>query len=477
MKKETLLKTIVILALITIVVMVVSWFAGNKEAIDDAMDGVNLYTQEDVNNAYDEGYSTASNEKATLEEQLVALKISLDELKAYKITSEAEKTELISQINSLRSTIEIKEMNIAYKEHELELSQSEVAELKAEVAELKGYIAYYEDYISSIQGTDFYLCTFKVGDDVHVVKKVNAGSTIGSIPQVESTDYSEFSHWEIDGVMVDDITNYVVDSNLTIEAVMINRALVTFYAPQKVNGAMVYVAMSIVDERIVICGNTIAPPTAPTFDNFNFIGWSTTQDSSGIVSFSFYTVNDHTSLYAIYEKVSDNATFIANGQVLEMREVAVNEQVGAPPTAPTFAEWRFVGWTADGYTELLSNEDVASRTLTIDRTFTAMYEKVSAGYFVCNNDPSYYLEINATATTIVNYGGDNLVVKTTTLINTTTASVGVTSSGNLTYTLTYNEQSNAWILKRSWTSSSGQTGSEEWVLNYVHSSSGTRNII
>lgn len=80
METKQILTTIFGFLIVAILAFVVIWSVINFDKVKDGMSGSGVYTYEDIQNAFEDGYNTALVNKAEYLETIENLKKQLDEL-------------------------------------------------------------------------------------------------------------------------------------------------------------------------------------------------------------------------------------------------------------------------------------------------------------------------------------------------------------------------------------------------------------
>ena len=262
-------KSIKITLIISIVVILLAVLVGgsvlivkNWEYISGSMQGETYYTEEDLNNKYNEGYDDASsgtdnyrllyeevvknlsqaqNEKAELSNKLSQVEAQRDqaltqnEIATEKILEhEATITELQNTISQLNETIsELQddlvtlqnEYNDVVSENEdyvdeINSLNTQIVTLSNEVTELKAQLEAYED----MNLNDYYKIEFinTTNDLVVSSAYVRESTKLSSVPTIENTQDTWFYGWSTteDSTTEFDFTDFVVDNNYTFYSIL-----------------------------------------------------------------------------------------------------------------------------------------------------------------------------------------------------------------------------------------------------------------
>ncbi len=129
-----------------------------------------------------------------------------------------------------------------------------------------------------------------------------------------------------------------------------------------------------VSEQTVKKNEFATAPTAPTLENFEFVGWSLTENGA-IVSVGGYTITSETTFYAVFKakelpKATYKVSFMSAGRKVAEQTVTENEYAVAPGN-PTLANHEFTGWSLTENGAIVS---VAEYAITAETTFYAVFK-------------------------------------------------------------------------------------------------------
>lgn len=262
-------KSIKITLIISIVVILLAVLVGgsvlivkNWEYISGSMQGETYYTEEDLNDKYNEGYNDASsgtdnyrllyeevvknltqaqNEKTELTNQLAQVEAQRDqaltqnEVATEKILEhEATITELQNTISQLNETIselqdDLVTLQNKYNDvvsenkdyvNEINLLNAQIVTLSNEITELEAQLEAYED----MNLNDYYKIEFinTTNDLVVSSAYVRESTKLSSVPTIENTQDTWFYGWSTteDSTTEFDFTDFVVDNNYTFYSIL-----------------------------------------------------------------------------------------------------------------------------------------------------------------------------------------------------------------------------------------------------------------
>ena len=127
------------------------------------------------------------------------------------------------------------------------------------------------------------------------------------------------------------------------------------------------------EEKEIFHGDfCFAPSPDPTLEGHSFIGWSETEDGE-VTDITKLKITEPEVFYAVFERLSYNVTFIADGKEFEEKEILHGDFCLAPSLAPTLEGHSFVGWseTEDGEVT-----DVTKLKITKPEVFYAVFERL-----------------------------------------------------------------------------------------------------
>ena len=132
------------------------WSAINFDKVKLAFSGTALYTKEDVDNAYKDGFDTAVNDK----------------------------NELLAQIEELKTLLDSREVELQRLygiEDENDARKLRIEELEKEIAQLNKNIAYYEEFVQQIEESGKVLATFMFDGEIYAIQKYPLKKNVFSV--------------------------------------------------------------------------------------------------------------------------------------------------------------------------------------------------------------------------------------------------------------------------------------------------------
>ena len=269
--------SVLLLAGITLGVV---WMVDNWSAITS---NTTLYTQEDLDNAYNEGLNDAGYDVIIqYQEQIAGLQIELQ-------NKEITIGNLTDQLNDALENGGLKDDEIEDLEQQIENMEIEIDTLEDTVTELQLLLEAY-------QNIDKLRVTFVLFDNNDETPyKVQLVDENGYLSEVETPEGSDFEGWSLikGGDIIDDLTTIQVTENMTIYGMFTNT--VTF---------MVQDAEYTTQE---VSYNKYATDVEVTLAGYTFNGWSLTEGGETI-SLSTTPITADTTFYAVF---SEKNTFEA----------------------------------------------------------------------------------------------------------------------------------------------------------------------
>lgn len=265
-KKGSIIFTTILVCLLGFCII---WGASNFDKLKLAISGTALYTKEDVDNAYRDGYDTAVTDKADLLVQIEALRNELD-------TKTAELSALKNKLADYDA--------ISAENYEL---KQEIKALEKEIENLNTSILAYENFVKECEEAEKPVATFMYDGAVYALQRYETGATV-SIEDPVSTEDVKFLGWTLNGETVD-VSSYVINENVTFVANLAKSSAVTF----TVNG-------ETFDSQRVAYGESAALPSeTPDVYGYTFLGWS--KDGVNVVDVTADIIESTTEYVALFE--------------------------------------------------------------------------------------------------------------------------------------------------------------------------------
>lgn len=359
-------------------------------AISGTVNKTGYITAERGQELYNQGVQDGNKNKKELEDKILYYQNLVDQCNA-KI-SESTKTieSLNQQIENLNTSNNNKDATIAEKEEIISRNNETIKELRSQITKLENSIEEYKALVNSLKASYEVTATFIFDNQVHKVKVVKRGESVGAIEDPTSSSSAEFKGWQVNGVDVDPQT-YVLEDDTIFIANTTQRHRVDYFANSEIFTTQ-YVTNNqmptLVDE--------------PTLFGHNFLGWSL--DGVNVVETTTYPITANTTFYAVFEEIKCTITFMVDDTVFNQQIVGYGQGI-TTPTNPTKMNYNFLGWSTDK-----TNVAQISPAYLEDTTYFALFEKAtlrvyqtSHKNFYCapfsiswyENNPSKYAAFNA----------------------------------------------------------------------------------
>lgn len=227
------MKKILTIIAVTILIMAlafcVGWAIKNKDKIVEIANGANLYTEKDMEKAYNKGKEENLNALKEYEKQVLDLKNKIE-------TLTIEKNKLAEDKNK------------------------EIEELNSQIETLKTSLNEYKTLLESIQNEDFHIVTFD--NDENLSFQIVLKNDFAKVPTTPVKQGYIFSGWMIENEIVD-VATYQITQNITFVAKFEKSYQIAFKVENE-----------IVSIQTLISGQNIEIPTEPTKEYYTFKGWS-----------------------------------------------------------------------------------------------------------------------------------------------------------------------------------------------------------
>jgi len=197
-----------------------------------------------------------------------------------------------------------------------------------------------------------YTVTFNVDGVVYATKTVNYNAKVTAPATDPTKEGYDFMYWYTDDESTEfDFGNTAITADTTIYAKWEKQTFtVTFMAD-----GVEY------DNQTVDYNATVTVPTQPTKENYNFIGWYTTEDTL----FDLETpITQSMTLHAEWSQSQCVVTFVDDDGTVWNLQTETGEPVALP--TPTKEGYDFVGWyTDEDCTQAYNDDDDISGNLTL----------------------------------------------------------------------------------------------------------------
>lgn len=416
----------VLIAIFSIIIIaafafLIIWGIINFNKVKEGMSGAGLYTKDDVDNAYKDGFNAAlenkqdyenlinsykdslatqtdtitklTGEREELEKSLTACQTERDSLTEQRDnllkqiqTLEAEvekqdgiiddltkqKQELIDQhqqtVNRLNAQIATLNSQIEHLNTQIQINITATNQLNGRIAELQKTVAFYEEFVGKLETDEIAVVTFEYGGTVYDIKTVNKGDKV-SVDDPETSDYLIFKGWTIDGQAID-LTEYTVTKSVRIVADVTYKYVVDF----TVDGKTKYT-------QVVEKGGYATEPEKPKKSGYTFKYW--TLDGENEVHFDRTPIMANTTFIAKFVRLYTVSFQLEDGTEIVSRRI----EAGTTTTPARISDNEHLvlrGWKLNGVLV-----DVNSCVIYEDTVFVADVTYMYTVEFIINGNQVY----------------------------------------------------------------------------------------
>jgi len=399
-----MVKKIIISVISVLVLTVVGCFIGiNWKSIKTLMSGAQIYTKEQMEESYNQGYKDANTNEDTYITQIDYYKNLVEdnelELTNYKnqvanLTN--SNNNYANQVNSLNQTIQTNEETISNLQSLIDTNDITIDGLNNEIANYKSQINVLEKEIITLQSSNddktldiqnkqnqIASLNNQVNNLQHLVNQLNTTNetnleTINTLNnQIQSLN-SQISDLKLqinnNNTNVDDLNNRIADLENSIayyEQYISNLETETQVVATFEFDGTVY-NVQILNKGAYA---SVVAPTSTDYIVFN--GWTVNNE---IVDLSTYALNENTKFVADVTYKYDVKFSVDN--VITESQIVVKNTCATLPTSPIKDGYTFDGWTVDG----VNLVDISSYTITTNTTFTAVFTKMYTVTFVYEDE-------------------------------------------------------------------------------------------
>lgn len=359
---------------------VLTWGITNFNKVQEGISGTELYNQEDINKAYQDGYDNALSNKTEYDELI----------NGYRDTI-TNQTDQISQLNS-----QITSLNNANRDYSTQITnlESQKANLEQQVATLTTVKTNNESMISELN-SQIKILNNEINDlknegtnkDNEIVQKniqiQNLQSTISQLQKTNELNIQTISNLNN---QISSLNSQITDMTLQIQN---NSSSVS-----SLNAKIVELEKSVAYYEQYIASLESGEQFVVTFEfngsvyniqvvNKNDIVTVTEPTSTEYITFNYWTVNGERVDMTTYQ-VTSNVKFVANitqkYDVIFMvdnevynKQVVVKNGIAILPENPSKDGYEFDGWTTNGVDILTPETSLVTQKITYIAKFTKLY--------------------------------------------------------------------------------------------------------
>lgn len=364
--------------IIGVFAFLLTWGIINWSKVKDGMAGNGLYTQDDVQKSYEDGYSTALKDKdeydklinsyrdtITTQNDLIsqytseatALNNSIKDYQGQVATLNEQKAAIAAQVDTLTTIKASNEITIT------ELN-GQIAELSTQILTLQGNKDENERQIAAL--TEQLTNLQNLNTQLQENNALNAKTINGLNAQIASLNN------QIADLTLQTQNNSSVVNALNAKIAELQKSVSYYeqYLSTLESGEQVVATFefdgSVYNIQVVNKNSLLTVATPPSTAYVIFNGWTVDGEP---IDLATYRITANTKIVAdVTHKYEVN--FMVDGENYHNEIVLKNAQVTAP-AAPTKNGYVFEGWTIDGNTPV----NLTTYTVTQNVTFTAKFTK------------------------------------------------------------------------------------------------------
>ena len=363
---------------------VLTWGIINWSKVKEGMAGNGLYTQDDVQKSYEDGYSTALKDKEEYEKLITgyrdtittqndlisqhtsevnSLNSSIKDYQAQITTLTEQKTEIEAQVETLNTIKTSNEATITELNGQIADLSAQIVTLQAGGAENQAQIAQLTSQVNNLQS---------LNEQLQANNELNVKTINGLNAQITSLNN------QIADLTLQTQNNSAVVSSLNAKIAELQKSVSYYeqYLGTLESGEQV-VATFEYDGSVynvqVVNKNSLLSVTTPESTAYKiFNGWTVNGDP---IDLSTYRITANTKIIAdVTYKYEVN--FVVEDENYH-NVLVLKDSVAPVPSAPTKAGYEFDGWTLDGNSVV----DMSRYTITQNTTFTAKFTKLYSVIF------------------------------------------------------------------------------------------------
>lgn len=382
--------------LIAVFGFAVTWCVINFNQVKTGMASTGVYTIDDINNAYEDGYGTALTDKEEYEglingyrDTIISLNDTVSQLNvqvndltnnsqdyATQIKSLSEQKALLeNQLESLSNDKEnnaatIQTLNTVIYNLNQQISEmslltqnytAQISTLNNRINELQASVSYYENYIATLENGEQVVATFEYDGSVYAIQIVNKGAQL-SIAAPENTETKIFNGWKVNDELVN-LNEYRIVQNTKFVADITYKYTVKFLVDN-----------ANYNNQIVTKNERATIPQSPVKDGYEFLGWSL-NGVDIIENIETLPVTENTTYHAVFVKIH-TVTFIVEDQVVATQYIR-NGSYANSNGVQVETDGTFMGWQVNDLTVNVDTYQVFA-----DTVFVAEIKRVTLKFMI-----------------------------------------------------------------------------------------------
>lgn len=390
METKKVLAVIFSLIFVCAFAFVLVWGIINFNKVKDGMSGSGVYTKEDLNKSYEDGYNTALTDKeeyvtliagyrdtittlndnvSQLTSQVTILKNNNKDYSKQVETLSTQKNDLQKQVDNLTIIKTNNDKTISDLNTQISNLQKQVTDLTKSGEDKSEQISQLNNQIINLQNT---VSQLQTTNDMNL-------NTITSL----NTQIANLNNQISEMTLLSQTANTQIASlNNKINELQKSITYYESYIAQLENGEQVVATFefdgSVYNIQIVNKGSKLSVTTPASTDYKIFNGWKI---NGSIVDLSTYIINTNTKIvaditykYDVKFKVDDT---VYNNQIITKNGYATL------PANPTKTGYEFDGWSLNGV-DVIS--DITTKQVTENTTYVAVFTKLHTVTFIYENE-------------------------------------------------------------------------------------------
>lgn len=359
---------------------VLSWGIINFNKVKDGMSGTGVYTKEDINKSYEDGYNTALTDKeeytkliASYRDTITTLNDNISQLNS-QVTilqnNNKDYSNQIDKLNTQKSSLETQVENLTTIKSS---NETTIASLNSQIASLQNQVTNLttggEDKSEQIKTLNSQITTLQnTVSQLQTTNDMNV-ATIRSLNMQIANLNTQISDMTLQSQNSQSQINAL---NNKISELQASVSYYESYIAQLENGEQIVATFeydgSVYNIQIVNKGSklSVIAPTSTEYKIFN--GWTV---NGSAIDLDTYTITANTKIvadvtykYDVKFKVDDN---VVNSQIITKNNCATL------PTNPTKDGYEFDGWSLNGV-DVIS--DIETKQVTENTTYVAKFTRL-----------------------------------------------------------------------------------------------------
>lgn len=364
--------------IIGVFAFLLTWGIINWSKVKDGMAGNGLYTQEDVQKSYEDGYSTALKDKDEYDKLINSYRDTIttqnDLISQYTSEATALNNSIkdyqgqVATLNEQRAALEtqIETLNTIKASNEITITElnGQIAELSTQILTLQGNKDENERQIAAL--TEQLTNLQNLNTQLQENNALNAKTINGLNAQIASLNN------QIADLTLQTQNNSSVVNALNAKIAELQKSVSYYeqYLSTLESGEQVVATFefdgSVYNIQVVNKNSLLTVATPPSTAYVIFNGWTVDGEP---IDLATYRITTNTKIVAdVTHKCEVN--FMVDGENYHNEIVLKNAKV-TPPAAPTKNGYVFEGWTIDGNSVV----NLTAYTVTQNVTFTAKFTK------------------------------------------------------------------------------------------------------